>query len=153
MGQGGQVGWTKRFTIILTVVVCFSSPPLSGATTASAGNVVITASVFLSPLEVRASAPSEVTTGTVFTIRAIIRNNGDLHLREVTAVIYLPKDLELAVSKADSTRGTVPAHKHATLSWKVTALEEGNYIIMVLASGMYAGIVVTEQDVVLVTVR
>jgi hypothetical protein len=71
----------------------------------------------------------------------------------VTAVIYLPKDLELAVSKPESTRGTIPAHKDATVSWKVRALEEGNYVIMVLASGIYAGTGVTEQDVVLVAVR
>jgi len=35
---------------------------------------------------------------------------------------------------------------------KVRALEEGNYVTMVLASGTYAGTVVTEQDVVLVAV-
>lgn len=109
--------------------------------------------MFLNPLDVQALAPSEITAGTIFTVKAIIRNNGDLHLREVTAVIYLPKDLQLAVSKAEITRGTIPTHKDATASWKVRALEQGNYVIMVSASGIYAGAIVTKQDVVLVAVR
>jgi hypothetical protein len=133
-------------------VACLLSALLPGPATGSDGRVVITASVFLSPLEVQASAPCEITTGTIFTVKAIIRNNGDLHIRRVTAAIYLPTNLELAVSKAETTRGTVPAHKDAVASWKVRALEEGNYIIMVLASGIYAGTVVTEQDVALATV-
>jgi hypothetical protein len=62
------------------------------------------------------------------------------------------KDLELTAPKVERTRGAVPAHKDATISWNVRALEEGNYVIMVLASGTYAGTVVTEQDVVLVPV-
>jgi hypothetical protein len=117
------------------------------------GRAVITASVFLNPLELQASAPCEIVPGTVFTVKAIIRNNGDLHIRKVMAAIYLPNNLELVESKAESTRGTIPIHKDAALSWKVRALEEGNYVIMVLASAIYAGTVVTEQDVVLVAVR
>jgi uncharacterized membrane protein len=135
------------------VVASLFTPLLPGAAIGSDGQLVITASVFLNPLEVQALAPYEITTGTVFTAKAIIRNNGDLHLREVTAVIHLPKGLELAVSKAETTRGTIPTHKDATASWKVKALEQGNYIIMVLASGIYGGTVITEDDVVLVAVR
>lgn len=142
-----------RFDFTLLVIACLFTPLLPGPATASDGDVVITANVFLNPLEVQALAPSEVTTGAIFAVEAIIRNKGDLHVREVTAAIYLPKNLELAVSKAETTRGTIPTHKDATPSWKVRALEHGNYIIMVLASGIYAGTVVTEQDVVLVAVR
>ena len=58
----------------------------------------------------------------------------------------------MTASKVERTRGAVPAHKDATIRWKVRALEEGNYVTMVLASGTYAGTVVTEQDVVLVAV-
>ena len=134
------------------VIVCLFIPSLPGPATASDGDVVITANVFLNPLEVQASAPSEVTTGAIFRVKAIVKNNGDLRIRKVTTLIYLPMDLELAVSKAERTWGTIPAHKDATASWKVRALKKGNYVIMVLASWTYGGIVVTEQDVVLVTV-
>lgn len=104
-------------------------------------------------MEVQALAPSEVTTGTIFTVEAIIRNNGNLGIRKVTAVIYLPKNLELVQSKLERKRGNIATHKVATIPWKVRALNKGNYIIMVLASGIYGGPVVTEQDVVLVTVE
>lgn len=148
-----QIGWAKRFAFTSIVMVCIFAPLLPGSATASDGDVFITANVFLNPLEVQASAPPEVTTGTVFAVKAIIRNNGDLGVRKVTVVIYLPKGLELSASKVERTRGAVPAHRDATISWKIRALEEGNYVIMVLASGTYGGTVVTEQDVVLVAVR
>jgi hypothetical protein len=135
------------------IIVCLFTSLLPGLATASDGDAIITASVFLNPLEIQALAPSEVTTGTIFTVKVIVKNNGDLGIRKVTAVIYLPTNLELAVSKAESQRGTIPAQKDATVSWKVRALNKGNYVIMVLCSGMYDGTVVTEQDVVLVYVE
>jgi uncharacterized protein YaiI (UPF0178 family) len=134
-------------------MVCLFAPLLPGSATASDGDVFITANVFLNPLEVQASAPSEVAVGTVFTVKAVIGNNGDLRMRKVTAVMYLPNDLELVKSKAESKRGVIAAHKDATDSWKVRAIKKGNYVIMVLGSGTYGGTVVTEQDVVLVAVR
>ena len=143
----------KKFAFMLIVIVCLFSPLLPELATGSDGDVVITANVFLNPLEVQASARPEVTAGKTFTVKAMIRNNGDLRMQEVTTVVYLPMGLELVKAKAKSKRSTIAAHKHVTPSWKVRALEEGNYVIMVLASGTYDGIAVEEQDVVLFTVR
>lgn len=149
----GQVGRANRFVFLFVVIVCLVTPLLPIPAIGSEGEVVITTSVFLNPLEVQASAPSEVTLGTIFTLEAIIRNNGDLRMRKVTAAIYLPKDLELVKSKVESKRGIIVAHKDITVCWKVRALKEGNHIIMVLATGTYGGKVITEQDVVLVAVK
>jgi len=134
------------------VIVCLFTPLLPIPAIGSEGEVVITTSVFLNPLEVQAVAPSEATMGTIFTVEAIIKNNGDLRMRKVTVGIYLPKDLELVKSKTESKRGIIAAHKDASVCWKVRALQEGNYVIMMLASGIYSATVVTEQDIVLVAV-
>lgn len=151
--QPSQTGWIRRLVLILAVMVCLFTPLVPGPAIASDGDVVITASVFLNPFEVQASAPSKVTTGTIFTVTAIIRNNGNLGIGKATAAIYLPKNVELVKSKAESKLGTIPARKDATATWKIRALKKGNYVIMVLASGIYGGVVVTEEDVVLVAVR
>ena len=151
--QPSQAGWVKHFVFILVVIVCLFIPLLPGPAIASDGDIVITANVFLNPLDIQASAPSRVTTGATFTVKAIIRNNGDLGIGKATVVIYLPKNVELVKSKVESKLGTIAAHKAATASWQVRALKKGNYVIMVLASGIYNGKVVTEEDVVLVAVR
>lgn len=149
----GQAGWAKRFVFISVVIICLFTPLVPGPAIASDGEVVITSNVFLNPLKIQVSAPSKVTTGTIFTITAIIRNNGNLGIGKATAVIYLPKNVELVKSKAESKLGTIAPHKDTTTTWKVRALKKGNYVIMVLASGIYGGIVVTEAGVVLVAVR
>jgi len=151
--QPSRAGWARRFVFILVVIVCLFTPLEPGPAIASDGDVVITANVLLNPLEIQASAPSKVTTGTIFTVTAIIRNNGNLGIGKATAVIYLPKNVELVKSKAESKLGTIPPHKNTTATWKVRALKKGNYVIMVLGSGIYGGIVVTEADVALVAVR
>lgn len=149
--QPSRAGWLNRLALVIVVIASFFAPLLPEPAIASTGDVVITAQIFLNPLEIRASAPSKVKTNTIFTVTAVVRNRGDLSIENAKAVIYLPKNVELAGSKKEIQLGTIPADKKVIATWQVRAKKEGNYAILTSATGTYDGIVVTGEDAVLVT--
>jgi len=153
--QVSRVGWVNRLVLVLAVIASLFVPLMPEPTVASASNVVVNAQVFLNPLEIRASAPFKVKTNTIFTVKAVIRNRGDLSIEEATAVIRLPKNVQLVGSSKEINLGTIPAHKNVTATWQVKAKNEGKYVILTSASAKYKGTVVTGEDAVLVaaTVR
>lgn len=148
--QPGRTGWVNRLAIILVVIASFFAPLMPEPTFASTDNVVITAQAFLNPLEIRASAPSKVKTNTIFTVTAVVRNRGDLSIENATAVILLPKNVELVGPSKQINLGTIRAHKSAIATWRVRAKKAGIYAILTSASGRYEGTVVTGEDAVLV---
>jgi hypothetical protein len=147
-----RADWVKRLVLILVVVTSLLTPLLPTPSLASTEDVVVAATVSLSPLEVIISTPARVRVNTVFRVDAIVRNRGDSSINKAVAAIYLPKDVELVGSKPDTKLGTIQAHTYATAVWRVRALKKGNYAILVSASGRYGGAIVTGQDVALVTV-
>ncbi len=150
--QSGRAGRVKRLVLLSVVVALLLAPLLPAASLASTQDVLVTATVFLNPLEVIASAPSPVAANTVFTVQAIVRNHGSPHIEKAVAVIHLPKNVELVRSKAEVKLGSIPARRYATANWEVKALKKGNYVILVSASGVYSGVAVTGEDAVLVSV-
>jgi len=150
--QSGRSSRGRRLALILVGIALLFSLLPPGPAIASTGDVVVTVKVFLNPLEVRASAPSKVTPNTIFTVRAVIRNRGDLDIEKATVVIHLPKYLDLVGSGKEIKLGTILAHKNATATWQVRAKKEGNYVILLSAAGRYGGVTVTGEDAVLVAV-
>lgn len=150
--QSGQGSKGRHLAIILLGIALLFSLLPPGPASSSTREVDVTATVTLSPLEVIASAPSEVRVGKVFSVEAIIRNLGDLWIDQAVASIYLPNDIEIVVVKPKHDLGDIAAHKYTTVTWRLRAVKEGNYIILILASGRYGGVTVAGDDTVLVAV-
>jgi hypothetical protein len=150
--QPSRTRWVNRLVIALVVIASLFAPFIPEPTMASTSDVVVTAQVFLNPLEVRASAPSKVKMNTIFTVKAVIRNSGELSLENAEVVIHLPKDVELVGPSKKIKLGTIKAQKNATATWQVRAKKKGNYAILTSASGRYKGTIVTGEDAVLVAV-
>jgi len=151
--QPSRAGWVNRLVRLSVVIAFLFVPLLPEPTVASASDVVVTAQVFLNPLEIRASAPSKVKINTIFDVKVVVKNRGELSLAQANAVIYLPNNVELVGSNKQINLGTIHAHKNATATWHVRAKKEGNYVILTSASGSYGGATVTGEDVVLVATK
>ena len=149
--QPGCTGRGKRFALILAGIALLLTLLPTGPAVASTREIEITATVTLSPLEVLASAPSRVLVGKVFRVDAIIRNRGDLKIKKAVASIYLPINVEIVGGHPKEDLGNIPAQKYTTVTWRLRALKEGNYVILISARGDYGGAIVTGEDVVLVT--
>ena len=136
----------SRLVIVLLLLA------LLGRSKISAAEGVITATVTVNPLWVSVSAPSSVLVGESFQVEATIENRGEAKIEKAVATIILPDGLELVrPPKAERNLGAIPPHKHKTATWQVQAASESGYIIMVSASGEYAGVIITEDSTAAVT--
>ena len=147
-----RASWVKRLFVVLGTVVLFLTPLLPAPSLASTHHAVVTATVSLSPLELTTWVPSGIRVGSIFPVMAIVGNLGDSSINSALVAIHLPKDVQLVGSKTEVRLGTIRAHRYAAATWLVRALKKGNYVILVSASGTYAGAAVTGQDSILVHV-
>lgn len=125
---------------------------LVGQGKALASDGIITATVTVNPLSVSVSAPSSVAVGQPFDVEATVENHGGAKIERAVASIDLPAGLQLITHKAERTLGVIPSHKRKTITWRVSAVKEGEYIVSVSASGLYAGVTVSEDGTDAVTV-
>jgi hypothetical protein len=146
----GLTATLKQFFLMLGSTALLLVLVLPRPATSSTAEVTFGVAVTLSPLEAIATAPSTVPVGVVFGVEAVIRNHGDTRTSKATASIHLPKHVEIVGPKIERNLGSIPADKYATVKWRVRALNEGYYAILVFASGTYGEDAVTGQDVVLV---
>ena len=99
---------------------------------------VVTATIQINPLLVSLTVPSEpVAVGERFTVQARVENRGESRLRRVTATLHLPTALE---TRGPATRslGSLRPFASRSREWRLEAVEEGSYVLMVTADGIAA---------------
>lgn len=99
---------------------------------------VVTATIQINPLLVSLTVPSEpVAVGERFTVQARVENRGESRIRRVTATLQLPEGLEMRVP-ATRSLGTLGPLRSRSTQWRLEAVEEGSYVLMVTADGIAA---------------
>jgi len=125
---------------------------LVGGGEAWASEGVITATVTVNPLSVSVLAPSTVSVGQTFDVEATVENRGGTRVERASATINLPEGLELVKHKAERTLGAIPPHKGKSITWQVRAIEVGEYVVSVSASGEYEEALITEDSSATITI-
>ena len=99
---------------------------------------VVTATIQINPLLVSLTVPSEpVAIGQSFTVQAHGENQGEGRIRRVTATLHLPTALEMRVP-ATRSLGSLRPFASRSREWRLEAVEEGSYVLMVTADGIAA---------------
>lgn len=102
----------------------------------SAQTASLVATVRLNPLEVEVFAPSFVRVGEQFRVRATVSNLGGRKIKKTKAAIsFSDSGLDIR-GKSEQKLGVIPVTESKLASWRVTARETGNYVILVEASGI-----------------
>lgn len=115
---------------------------------------VVTATIKVNPLLVSITVPSSpVAVGEPFTVQATVDNQGESRIQRPTADLWLPDGLE--VREVFEVRGPT-IHRLGSLrpfgsrdtEWRLTAVETGNFFLMVTASGIDAsdGVTVSAES-------
>jgi len=101
------------------------------------GSLSATVTVLPSPLVVTVSAPSSVSVGEHFKVKATIENRGEANIKKAVVTISFDpgEGLTLVRRNAEQTIGVIPLHKEKSAYWLVKADLVGTYAIRVLASG------------------
>lgn len=146
----GSNSGVKLLVVALLVISACLLPTPGARRSASAQEVVVSATVFLNPLTVSASTPSEVRVKKIFTVQAVVGNEGNLSMRGAVAVISLPVNAKLAGSKEEIDLGTIRAHEQAVATWRIKITSIGNYVFLTSASATYGAIAVADADTVIV---
>lgn len=108
----------------------FSSPSQTFSQTAT-----LVATVRINPLKVKVEAPSSVSVGQRFKVKAIVSNLGETKIKQAKAEIFLPQGLALK-GNPEQKLGAILPNKSKTASWQVIAEVTGGYVILVKASGV-----------------
>lgn len=113
---------------------------------------IVTVTVSPNPLTVTVVPPKSSVLGKAFTIKAEVENGGEVVVKNTNAEILLPVGLILPRGDAQKNIGKIPALRTKSVSWRVLAAEEGDYIVIVQVSGEVNAQVITEQDSAIITV-
>ena len=109
-----------------------------------AQSAVLTATVRPNPLKVEITAPSNVSVGKWFDINAEITNFGTEIVTKTTVTLNSPR--ELRVRNKKKRIGNLASGETISLKWQVKAKSEGNFIVLVEASGRLAGEKISASD-------
>lgn len=123
-----------------------------GNNLASLFNIIV-ARVTINPLEVEASAPSEVEIGKVFKVTAKLINKGEERIKNAKGEIHFFPGLVLLRKEPIKKIGVIPSKKEKKVSWSVKGEEEGTYFIMVSALGELRGYEISAEDNIKVVVK
>ena len=116
---------------------------------------VVTATIKVNPLLVSLTVPGEpVLVGEPFTVQATVENQGESRIRRVTATLHLPTGLPLLPPElemrgpARRSLGALGPLRSRSTEWRLQAVQEGNFVLMVTASGIDAsdGVTVTSES-------
>ena len=129
--------------IILLAVFLLTAVP-SFAQSAS-----LTATVRPNPLKVEITAPSNVGVGEWFDISAKITNFGTEIVTKTTVTLNSPR--ELRVRNKKKRLGNLASGETISLKWQVKAKSEGNFIVLVEASGRLEGEKISASDSRIIT--
>ena len=129
--------------IILLAVFLLTAVP-SFAQSAS-----LTATVRPNPLKVKITAPSNVGVGKWFDISAEVTNFGTEIVTKTTVTLNSPR--ELRVRNKKKRLGNLAAGETISLKWQVKAKSEGNFIVLVEASGRLEGEKISASDSRIIT--
>ncbi len=99
---------------------------------------VVTATIKVNPLLVSLTVPSDpVAVGEPFTVQATVENQGESRIRRPTADLELPAGLEVR-GPTIHRLGMLPPFGSRDTEWLLTAVETGNFFLMVTAEGVDA---------------
>lgn len=120
----------------------------------SAQTASLVATVRLNGLEVKVFAPSFVKVGEQFRIRATVSNLGRAKIKKAKAEISLDPGLDLR-GNFKRKLGVILATESRAVFWRVTARQEGRYVVLVEALGIEeeAGNLVEASDSTIVEVQ
>ena len=145
-------GWWKLGVLALAVGLALLLA--AQGLLAAEGQGSVTATVKVNPLVVSLTAPSGASAGDEFTVRATVGNLGGSRIRRVTATLQLPAGmLDVRGPDTHRLRPLEPFGRRST-EWQLTALESGDFVLMVTASGVDSSdrtLLTTESDAPLTT--
>ena len=127
----------KTILVLPLVLGLFFSWFFSGQSQVLAQTASLTATVSINPLGLELSAPSSVSQGDSFKLKAKIGNLGQSKLQKVEATIFINSGL-IVRGKEEKKAGTIKGESQKTATWQIKAQEAGHYLIIVDVSGKVA---------------
>jgi len=128
-------------SILLFCLLAVASPVF-------AQSAVLTATVAVNPLKVKASAPP-VLVGQWFDLEAEVTNFGTRTVNKTSLLISTPSDLKVRGKK--KMVGNLVAGETKTVIWRARVNNPGNFLVFVEASGKLEGEAISASDSVLIS--
>ena len=129
--------------ILLTVFLLTAVPSFAQSST-------LTATVRPNPLKVKITAPSNAPVGEWFDISAEVTNLGsEVITKTTTTTLNSPR--ELSVRNKKKRVGDLTSGETISLKWQARAKSEGNFIVLVEASGRLGREKISTSDSKIIT--